>query len=249
MTHLSILRIFMAAGLWLGFAVGIEAGWIMQEKEGDQTLISKGRLRSSSDSIAWVLDGPGSKLIFWDERAKTYATGTVEEYCAAATAVVEQALKNLPEEQRQTLQQMMKKDAAESRHAVGVTATGDGGTVAGLKTTKYTITVENELYEYIWLASDSDLLAEFKPLKPLLRKFSSCGNPMGTEFIPENSPEYLQLMERGVEVKSIVYTDGSPETVVDVVKMEKKDIPEAVFSVPSGYRQISFVDMLKSQTN
>ena len=54
-------------------------------------------------------------------------------------------------------------------------------------------------------------------------------------------------MEHGVEVKSIAYTDGSPEPVTDVVKLEKKDLPETEFSVPREYRRITFGEMLKSQ--
>jgi hypothetical protein len=247
MTRLKSVWYFMAVALLLGLAVTVEAGWMMQEKEGDQTLISKGRLKSSADNISWILDGPGSKVYFIDGHEKTYATGTVEDYCGATAALVEQTMKNLPAEQRKMMEQMMKKDNEEARHTVSVKGAGDGGSVAGLKTVKYKVEVDGELYEEIWLATDSDLLNEFKSLKPLLRKFSTCVSTFGTEFTPENSPEYLQLMERGVEVKSIAYSDGSPEPVTDVVKLEKKDLPEAEFSVPRGYRQITFEEMLKSQ--
>ena len=247
MTRLKSLWHFMAVALLLGLAVTVEAGWIMQEKEGDQTLISKGRLKSSADNISWILDGPGNKVYFIDGHEKTYATGTVEDYCGATAALVEQTMKNLPAEQRKSMEQMMKKDNAEARHTVSVMGAGDGGRVAGLKTVKYKVEVDGELYEEIWLATDSDLLNEFKSLKPLLRKFSTCASTFGTEFTPENAPEYLQLMERGVEVKSIAYTDGSPEPVTDVVKLEKKDLPEAEFSVPRDYRQVTFEEMLKSQ--
>lgn len=247
MTRSQSLWRFMAVALLLGLAVTVEAGWIMQETEGDQTLISKGRLKSSADNISWILDGPGNTVYFIDGHEKTYATGTVEDYCGATAAMVEQTMKNLPAEQRKMLEQMMKKENEEARHSVSVTAAGDGGMVAGLKTAKYKVEVDGELYEEIWLATDSDLLNEFKSLKPLLRKFSTCASTFGTEFTPENSPEYLQLMERGVEVKSIAYTDGSPEPVTDVVKLEKKDLPETEFSVPRAYRQITFGEMLKSQ--
>jgi hypothetical protein len=54
-------------------------------------------------------------------------------------------------------------------------------------------------------------------------------------------------MERGLAVKSIAFTDGSPEPVTDLVKLEKKDLPETEFSVPREYRQITFGEMLKSQ--
>ena len=247
MTRLKSLWHFMAVALLLGLAVAAEAGWIMQEKEGDQTLISKGRLKSSADNISWILDGPSNKVYFIDGHEKTYATGTVEDYCGATAALVEQTMKNLPAEQRKTMEQMMKKDNEEARHTVSVMGGGDGGNVAGLKTVKYNVEVDGELYEEIWLATDSDLLNEFKSLKPMLRKFSTCASTFGTEFTPENSPEYLQLMDHGVEVKSIAYSDGSPEPVTDVVKLEKKDLPEAEFSIPRDYRQITFGEMLKSQ--
>jgi hypothetical protein len=246
MMRLKGLWHFMAVALLLGVAVTVEAGWMMQEKEGDQALISKGRLKSSANNIAWILDGPDNKVYFVDGHEKTYATGTVEDYCGATADLVEQTMKNLPAEQRKTLEQMMKKDN-EARHTVTVMGAGDGGSVAGLKTVKYKVEVDGELYEEIWLATDSDLLNEFKSLKPLLRKFSACASTFGTEFTPENSPEYLQLMDRGVEVKSIAYADGSPEPVTNVVKLEKKDLPEAEFSVPRDYRQITFGEMLKSQ--
>ena len=247
MTRLKNLWHFMAIAVLLGAVVTAEAGWMMQEKEGDQTLISKGRLKSSADNISWILDGPGNKVYFIDGNEKTYAVGTVEDYCGATAALVEQTMKNLPAEQRKSLEQMMKKDNEEVRHTVTVVGAGDGGSVAGLKTLKYKVEVDGELYEEIWLATDGDLLNEFKSLKPLLRKFSACASTFGTEFTPENAPEYLELMERGVEVKSIAYTDGSPEPVTDVVKLEKKDLPEAEFSVPRDYRQITFGEMLKSQ--
>jgi hypothetical protein len=139
------------------------------------------------------------------------------------------------------------KDKEEDRHTVTVKGAGDGGIVAGLKTVKYGVEVDGELYEEIWLATDSDLLNEFKSLKPLLRKFSTWVSTFGTAFTPENAPEYLNLMEHGVEVKSIAYTDGSPGPVTDVVKLEKKDLPETEFSVPREYRRITFGEMLQSQ--
>ena len=176
MIRFKILTYFAVGVLLMGVVATVEAGWVMQEKEGDQTLISKGRLKSSADNISWILDGPGNKVYFIDGHRKTYASGTVEDYCGATATLVEQTMKNLPAEQRKSLEQMMKKDNEEARHTVEVMGAGDGGNVAGLKTVKYKVEVDGELYEEIWLATDSDLLNEFKSLKPLLRKFSACAS-------------------------------------------------------------------------
>ena len=78
MTRLKSFWHFMAIALLLGVAVTVEAGWIMQEKESDQTLISKGRLKSSADNISWILDGPGNKVYFIDGHEKTYSAGFLD---------------------------------------------------------------------------------------------------------------------------------------------------------------------------
>ena len=223
------------------------AGWIMVEKEGDISIISKGKLKSSAEGVTWILDGPRNKMIFIDSDQQSYAAGTVEDYCDATTAIIHEAMKGLNAEQRQVIEEMMNKNQGNSGHKVSVSDASEGGMVAGLETLKFRIRVDGELYKDIWLATDAALLREYKPLLPLLQKFSSCANTFGTEFIPENTPEYLRLMERGVEIKSVIYTTLHPEPVTEMIKMEKKNLPETDFSIPSTYRPMSFDKMLRSQ--
>jgi hypothetical protein len=231
----------------LGFVATAGAGWIMVEKEGDISIISKGKLKSSAEGLTWILDGPGNKMIFIDNNQHSFAAGTVEDYCDATTAIIREAMEGLTTEQRKVLEEMMKKNQGDSGHEVSISKAGEGGIVAGLKTSKFRIQVDGELYKDIWLATDAGLLREYKPLIPLLQKFSSCANTFGTDFIPENTSEYLRLMEQGVEVKSVIYTTDRPEPVTEMIKMEKKSLPETDFSIPPAYRQMSFGQMLRSQ--
>jgi len=90
-------------------------------------------------------------------------------------------------------------------------------------------------------------MKEYKPLIPVLKKFDSCTNRMEMESSPENTPEYQKLWETGFELKSVRYEDGNPESETDVVQLEKKTIPESEFKAPSGYRQVSFNELLKAQ--
>jgi len=232
---------------FLGFMSMAEAGWIMVEQEGDKSIISNGKLKSSAEGVTWILDGPDNKMIFIDGNQKSYASGTVEDYCKATTSLVDEAMQGLNAEQRKVLEEMMQQGQNNAGHKVTVSAAGDGGKVAGLNTTKYRVQVDGQLYKDIWLATDPGLVREFKPLIPLLQKFSACANTFGTEFMPENTAEYLRLMERGVEVKSVVYTDNSPEPVTEMIKMENKTLPSTDFSIPPNYRQMTFEQMLKSQ--
>lgn len=224
-----------------------KAGWIMVEQEGDTSIISNGKLKSSAEGVTWILDGPSSKMIFIDGNLKSYASGTVDDYCNATTSMIDAVMKGLNADQRKLLEEMMQQSQNGPDHKVTVSDASDGGMVAGLKTFKYRVQVDGEPYKDIWLATDPGLLKEFKPLIPLLQKFSSCANTFGTEFMPENTADYLRLMERGIEVKSIIYTDNSPEPVTEMIKIEKKALSETEFSIPPDYRQMSFEQMLKSQ--
>ena len=224
-----------------------EAGWIMVEREGDTSLISNGRLKSSAEGVSWILDGPADKMIFIDGNRKSYASGTVEDYCQATASLVDETMEGLSAEQRKVLEEMMRQSQDNAAHKVTVSAAGSGDTVAGLKTTKYRVQVDGEPYKDIWLATEPGLMLEFKPLIPLLKKFSACANTFGTEFMPENSAEYLRMMDRGVEIKSVIYADNGPEPATEMIKMEKKTLPETDFSIPADYRQMSFEQMLKSQ--
>ncbi len=243
----AILHYILVVLILSGISQTVNAGWLMVEQEGDTSLISNGRLKSSAEGISWILDGPGNKMIFIDGNRKAYASGSVENYCQATATLFDEAMQGLAIEQRKALEEMIQQSQNDAGHLVSVSVAGDGGVVAGLKTVKYRVQVDGELYKEIWLATAPALLREFKPLIPLLQKFGSCANTFGTEFMPENSAEYLHLMERGVEVKSIIYTDNSPEPVTEMVKVENKALPETEFSIPPDYRTMSFEQMLKSQ--
>ena len=156
-------------------------------------------------------------------------------------------MKRVPEEQRKMMEQMMAQGKETSGQDVSIVKLGDGGTIAGYKTVKYKVLAGGELFKEIWLALDSSLMKEYKPIIPVLKKFSSCTNRMEMASSPENTPEYQKLWETGFELKSVRYERGNPEPETEVVRLEKKTIPESEFKVPSGYKQISFADLMKTQ--
>jgi hypothetical protein len=130
---------------------------------------------------------------------------------------------------------------------VDVRKEGKGETIAGLKTLKYKVMVDDALFEEVWLTTDASIMKAYKPLIPMLQKFDSCLGEMGMEYTPERSAEYQKLWETGFQLKSVRYASGSPETETDVVKMEKANIPDQRFEVPAGYQQRSFTEMMQSQ--
>jgi len=235
--------VLMAVAVFFWLVIPADAGFVMVDQNGETTLISKGTIKNASEGIVWILNGPRDEMIFINDGQKTYSRGATDEYCNSLSATFEQMMKEVPEEQRK----MMTKGKKSSRQDVSIVKSGDGGTIAGYKTVKYKVLVDGELFKEIWLTLDSSLMKEYKPLIPVLKKFDSCTISMEMESSPENTPEYQKLWEAGFELKSVRYEGGNPESETDVVQLEKKTIPESEFKVPTGYRQVSFTELLKAQ--
>jgi hypothetical protein len=245
MLKMCSLLIVMAAVL--GMVVPADAGWVMLEQNGEKALISNGRLKGTSKGVSSIFNGPKKEIIFIHDGQNIYWRGTVDDYCSNLTTLLEQMMKGMPEELRKMREQMMAKGNQPPDHKVTVEKKGNGETIAGLKTTKYRVMVDGELFEEVWLTTDASLMKEYEPLVPLLQKFSSCLGSMNMEFTPEKSADYQKLWEAGYQLKGVKYELGSPQTETDVVKIEKADIPDQEFEVPAGYQQRSFAETMQSQ--
>jgi hypothetical protein len=239
--------VLMAVALFFWLVIPTNAGFVMVDKNGETTLISKGTIKNVSEGIVLILNGPRDEMIFINDGQKTYSHGKADEYCNSISAMFEQIMKGVPEEQRKMMEQMMAKGKRSSRQDVSIVESGDGGTIAGYKTVKYKVLVDGELFKEIWLSSDSSLMKEYIPIISVLKKFESCTHSMEMEPSPENTPEYQKFLETGIQLRSVRYESGSPGSETDVVQLEKKTIPESEFKVPSGYKQVSFDELLKTQ--
>jgi len=153
-------------------AVAADAGWIVVDDNGDQTLIWQGRLKMSprrAEDTSMVLDLARGRMWIADSGRRLYREGTVEEYCEAARGAMAAArrqlaedLKSLPPAQREQMEQMTKSttpSAGPTPH-VTIERTGDTETIAGLPTSKYRVLANDRLHEELWLTSDAGLTRE-----------------------------------------------------------------------------------------
>ena len=223
--------------------IPVNAGWVMLELDGNSTMISNGRLKGMSGEASWIFYGPKNEMIFIKDNQRTFYRGTVDDYCTSTTAIFEKMLKDMPEEQRKK----MAKENEPSAHKVAVVKTDDDLTIAGFKTVKYRVLVDDKLFEEVWLTTDAGLMNDYKLLIPMLQKFNSCVSSMKIGFTPEKSSDYQKLLEMGFQLKSVKYEAGIPKPVTDVVKLEKTDVPDTEFEVPSGYQQRFIAEMMQSQ--
>lgn len=236
-------------------SIPAESGIVIVDKEGEKTLLSKGKFKSipeNPDNQWFSYDAKNGTVLMVDPASRTYSRGTMQEYCKATSSLYEESMKGMPADQRRMMEEAMGKHRRKMPAKVAVSKIGDGGFVAGYSTVKYKVVVDGKLYEELWIAnapvimkeiSDAESFARFG--REIQQCMSSGTVDLGNE--PEFSKDYLSMMKEGIEVKSVHYRNGKAEPGTEIVKIEEKNIPDSEFEPPAGYKKMTLIEMLRSQ--
>ena len=64
----------------------------------------------------------------------------------------------------------------------------------------------------------------------------------------EEDPAYEQLLDQGYPIKIVELGEsGEPESVTEVVRLDKRDIPEREFQIAEGYRRIDLREFFREE--
>ena len=260
---------------WVGASTAF-AGYRMTDREGDETLVSKGRVKEQSTEGAGpesVFDLASARAWMSNPDRRIYWEGTVDELCAtiretaqAMAKQMEQAMDaemaKLSAEQRAKLEELRKKMSAKRAEAekeaskkpgiVKVEPTDDKEKIAEQPTRKYRVLVDGELYQENWLTTDPAFAKEFALDKAskVMSRVSSCaetGEANGRRG--KDADEgliYQKLYEQGWPLKTVIYVGGKPRTKAEIVKIENADIPEKEFNPPAGYTKSTLGEVMFS---
>jgi hypothetical protein len=231
-------------------ASAADAGWLIVDENGDQTLISRGRLKMSpkqGDGRSMVLDLARARMWVADAGRSLYWDGTVEEYCeavrgtmaAAEKAMLEQ-LKDMPPAQREkTMRQMgIGGGVAGPPPKVTIERTADMEKIAGLAARKYRVLANGKLYEELWLTTDAALVRDLELTRApdTFGRMFSCIAGSGGERV-EADAEYRQIFAQGWPLKVVFHGEGGgPNARALVTRVEQRDLPESDFTPPAGFR-------------
>jgi len=249
---------FLTAGRGLVLSVlllvasAAEAGWLIVDENGDQTLISRGRLKMSpkqADGHSMVLDLARARMWVADAGRKLYWDGTVEEYCqavrgtmAATQKMMAEQMKDMPPAQREQMMQMLKQMGAGGGASgpppkVTIERTADTEKIAGLPARKYRVLANGKLYEELWLTSDAALVRELELARApdTFGRMFACIAGSGAERV-EATGEYRQIFAQGWPLKAVYHGEGGAAGRALVTRVEQRDLPEADFAPPAGFR-------------
>jgi Domain of unknown function (DUF4412) len=242
-----------------------EAGFAIVDEAGHQTLVSRGRLKIAprEGGVAIVLDVGRARMWVADPGRRVYWEGTIEQYCqemrgAMSDAMAEmerqmaEQLKNMSPAQREQMEQMMKRmgrgGAADAPVGpppqVTVDRTNETDRIAGLSARKYRVLSNGQPYEEVWLTTDAALLRELDAGRApdTLGRMSSCMDARVAAQAPEAATEYRKLYAEGWPLK-FVYLAEPSRPGITVMRVEQRDIPEADFTLPAGYRAAPLMEV------
>src|SRR5215470_3138228 len=245
----------LALGVLALLVASAEAGWLIVDEHGNQTSLSRGRLKlvpKEAQAHSMTLDVARARMWVADAGHKTYWEGTVEEYCqamrttmAGAMADMEaqmaERLKDMPPAQREQMQQMMQRlrggGASGPPPTVTIERTTETQTIAGLPARKVRVFSNGTLYEDVWLTTDPALMRELElgRAPDTFGRMSGCMAGMADGPRPESTEEFRKLYGEGWPLKVVYYGagEGGPSPAgTTVQKVERRDIPESEFAVP-----------------
>jgi hypothetical protein len=241
-----------------------DAGYVMFDQQGGQTLVSKGRVKhagQAADQPTMVFDVARSRLWFANPRTRSYWEGTAEEYCTAVKGMMSSAmsemekqmkeqLAKLPPDQRAQAEQMMKQALQQAQGVqpgaqpakppkVTVERTAEQATIAGQAARRYRVFADGQPSLDVWLGNDAGLTQELglSRMPDNYGRMAACLDSRPTGQAIFESPEYRQLYSQGWPLRIVSQEGGTPRPLVEIVRIEKRDLPEAEFAPPAGYRK------------
>jgi hypothetical protein len=258
---------------WAGWIIEqIEYANLGAEATRTIQYIAKNRLKTVSDNNTFMMDFTKNLFMAADHENRVYWSGTVNEYVQEVNAFqqaandlareqMEEAMKEMPPDQRKTMEDLLQQmrsavtsapsQAASKRPEVKVVQTAETATLAGHPTTKRMVYADGKPYQEVWIAKGLTLKADLdlKRLRGLQAKLTQAiMTDLPSRQPVEEDPAYERLFEQGYPMKIVELGEGGdPESVTEVVRLEKRDIPEQEFQVPEGYRRIDLREFFRDE--
>jgi hypothetical protein len=261
------------AAAWAGWVIE-QIEYANLGAEGTKTIqyIAKNRLKTAGEGNIFMMDFTKNLFIAIDQEKRVYWSGTVDDYVQEvknfqqaannlAQEQMEEAMKEMPPDRRKAmediLQQMRSSGApvppqvAAKRPEVKVQQTSETATLAGQKAVKTIVYADGKPYQEVWIAKGVALKPDLdlKRLRGLQAKLTQAiMTDLPSRQSVEEDPAYEQLLELGYPIKIVELGEGGePESVTEVVRIDKRDVAEREFQVPEGYRRIDLREFFRDE--
>lgn len=269
-----------ALAVVLGWGSPATAGWVVDQAvkgaghEGrQQILVQTNRMKMVSlgsdgrPTHAFIVDLNAETLTQVDYGERHYVTATLQEYVQTMTGAaqaaaghmaearkqMEQALKDMPPEQRKMMEQMMRQqmpqgggpgagECVEPRREVR--KTGQQATIAGFPAVRWEVLADGRMQSEVWVAPSLGVARELDARKleqfgAAMSKVSACGPGQGAG---RGTDPGWKLAAEGYPVRTVM--PGAGGTTVEVVKAESRAVPATEFQPPAGFARKTLRELM-----
>ena len=257
-----------------------EAGWVIDQVvrgEGGgsrmQALIQANRIKNvmqgpdGGPAMAFIMDLNAETIAQVDHQGRRYRVATFQEYAQALRGVTQavggqlaeamrqmrEAMKDMPPEQRQAMEQMLRSQMGQAGGAPQecqeprreVRRTGQRATIAGYAAERHDVLADGAPESEVWLAAAIDAWREVDLQKlerfaaEMAKAMPGCGK--GLARFPGTDPAW-RLANQGYPMRTVHH--GAKGTTTEVTKAERRSIPAAEFQPPPGFARTTLQEML-----
>jgi hypothetical protein len=237
-----------AAVLWLSTALPALAGLHIQEadREYPQDVsvywfqAGKARVDGALEGLTVIIDVKNGEGWLIDSASRRYAGGKI-----AALAEEMNKLDEPLGNDAAPGDEVGKKAAAEPAKPVAIVVKdlGAGERLLGYETRHYQVLLAGELLEELWLApkiqvaNEIDMAAFGAAMQKML------GGGAGLSQGYEESETYRTLRAGGYPLRQVLFFVGEKSTL-EVTSVAIKDLPLSDFTIPKGFKQVGYTELL-----
>lgn len=228
--------------------------WVIEDRDGSITYISGDWIKTidpEEEGFTSIYNLSAGKLILINTDTESYSEGSLDDYCQALNEMTSSMMEGMTPEQKEMMEAYMSQSNSGPAPEVKIESRGAGENIAGYSTEKYAVMVDGELYEEVWISSDEALMKLvdlYKKMEPMTMEMVKCSAmEINLDNDPDFSEAYLDLMHKGMELKSVRHEYGSPEPGTDIIRVEKTSIPASEFKPPANFKKVDFQPFLAPQ--
>jgi len=222
-----LMAILLFIGMVQVALAGVVVEQLMRDREGVASKVvlyfSGERMRTDDEEgrLTTILDFRAGRMMMIDHRSKNYID---IKYSQWKKEVTEQLRKEFPY-------------VKTKKRKVDVRKTGETAIIDGFRTEKIQVWLDGGLVEEDWVTKDVDMAEVDKMMAKVVKEFSK-------DFrsgIPEGREIYEKLQPHGFPILVIDYTLAyglGPINVLEVKKLEKRELEDEIFLPPKDYQQI-----------
>lgn len=240
------------------FTLPVYADISIEYKNGDTRKITGNyyKVSQEQDALISIVNLKGRTITLPSDRFKSYVKMSVQDMCGS-NSVAQEALTDMKSsagkgEQHEQMAALLAQMQVKEENKVKIINLGVSDIIAGYKTTKYQISVNDEVKEMIWQTTDEDVFNEIEHLTALLDEFSCNDNDY------QDSKPYKALAKKGFPLKTFLndaaidesnnsfgsnhYNDEDTEEVF-AINFDK--ISNDEFIVPIDYKKTTMAEQMQ----